>query len=196
MKVYMMRHGETDYNKARCFYGSADVSINDTGKQQAHRIKDIMADYPVDKIYISTLKRTYETASIIFENQVFDTVKGFDEKGFGQWEGLNADQIQATYPEEWQAWLEAPFEVTPPLAEPFTQFQHRVWEAFDRILKAHQNDSIAIVAHLGVLRLLYQSVIDKDAVFWNIDFPQGTVTCFENTHSNEWESYLITRKEA
>ncbi|GGE33841.1 histidine phosphatase family protein [Streptococcus himalayensis] len=194
MKIFLMRHGETDYNKARCFYGSADVSINERGKQQALQLQTIMANYPVSHIYTSSLKRTKETARVIFDSGL-TSILDLDEKGFGKWEGLTADEIEARYPKEWQAWLEAPFEVTPPDAEEFAHFQQRVWQVIDDLAVRHSKDSIAIVAHLGVLRLIYQRLIDTQAVFWDIDFPQGTVTCFDNRHSDEWHISILNGKE-
>lgn len=194
MKIYLMRHGETDYNKARCFYGSEDVPINATGRQQVLQLRDIMADLEVSEVYTSSLKRAKETASLIFDIAGI-ALSNLDEKGFGKWEGLTADEIEKQYPKEWQAWLEAPFEVTPPDAEVFSHFQQRVWQVIDDLVHRHAQDSIAIVAHLGVLRLIYQRLVDEQAIFWDLDFPQGTVTCFDNSHSDEWHTFILNGKE-
>ncbi|WP_303974244.1 histidine phosphatase family protein [Streptococcus merionis] len=190
MKIYLMRHGETDYNQARYFYGSADVPINDRGKKQAAILGQIMAEHPVDKVYTSSLERTHQTAELVFPTS-FDALKSLDEKGFGEWEGLNADQIQARFPDEWNAWLQAPFEVTPSGAEPFDEFQNRVWQTTEFLVEKHAQDAIAIVAHLGVLRLIYQYLIDRSAVFWEIDFPQGTVTCLKEVSEKQWEVEIL-----
>ncbi|MBF0777623.1 histidine phosphatase family protein [Streptococcus cuniculi] len=194
MKIFLMRHGETDYNKARCFYGSVDVPINAHGKQQALQLRDIMADKNVSQIYTSSLQRTKETARLVFDTDSV-ALSSLDEKGFGKWEGLTADEIEQHYPNEWQAWLEAPFEITPPDAEEFSHFQQRVWQVTDDLVDQHAYDSIAIVAHLGVLRLIYQRLIDRHAIFWDLDFPQGTVTCFDNSHSREWQTSTLNGKE-
>lgn len=104
-------------------------------------------------------------------------------------EGLTADEIEAAFPEVWQAWLEEPFEVTPPEAEVFADFQTRVWAATDRLLDSTE-DSIALVAHLGVLRLIYQRLVDPEAVFWNIDVPQGRVLLLEE-RDQTWQATLL-----
>ena len=148
-----------------------------------------MNDPTVTEIYTSCLKRTQETAQLAFPERKVQPIADFDERGFGQWEGLTADEIEAAFPEVWQAWLEAPFEVTPPEAEVFSDFQTRVWTATDRLLDT-TDESIALVAHLGVLRLIYQHLVDREAVFWNIDVPQGRVLLLEE-RDQTWQVTLL-----
>lgn len=178
MKIYLIRHGETDLNKARCFYGSLNVPINETGHRQAYHVARLMKKHKLNTVYTSCHLRTHMTAELIFgPDQVLNKLSDFDERGFGDWEGLDADKIQEQFTEIWEAWLAAPFEVTPPGAEPFVAFQKRVWKQTDNLIKAGKD--FALVAHLGVLRLIYQRLVDVGALFWDIDFPQGTVTIFE-----------------
>lgn len=195
MKLYLMRHGETDYNKKRCFYGAVDVSINQKGRKQALQIKELLADQEVDVIITSSLKRTQETAQLIFGTRKFQKIPAFDEKGFGAWEGLTADEIQERDSKTWQAWMEAPFEITPQGAESFADFQKRVFGALDRLLSEYSDKSLALVLHLGVLRLIYQHLIDEKAVFWDLDFPQATVTCLEHGTDKQWKISLLDGKK-
>lgn len=194
MKIYLMRHGETDYNRARAFYGSADVSINANGRKQAVILNHIMRKNPVDYVYTSSLQRTHQTANLVFSSP-FTPLKDLDEKGFGRWEALTADDIQASFPREWEAWLQAPFDVTPPEAEPFLHFQKRVQKTIALLLEKHSDDTIAIVAHLGVLRLIYQYLIDQAAVFWEIDFPQDSVTFLKKNSENKQWTIKVLKKE-
>ena len=186
---YLMRHGQTDYNRRRCFYGSHDVSINEQGQADSKQLALLMQEHPVDVIYTSCLKRTQETAQLAFPDRQVKAIADFDERGFGQWEGLTADEIEAAFPEVWQAWLEAPFEVTPPEAEVFADFRTRVWAATDHLLDT-TDESMALVAHLGVLRLIYQRLVDPEAVFWNIDVPQGRVLLLEE-RDQTWQATLL-----
>ncbi|KXT85908.1 Alpha-ribazole-5'-phosphate phosphatase [Streptococcus sp. DD11] len=186
---YLMRHGQTDYNRRRCFYGSQDVSINEQGQAEAKQLRLLMQERAVEAVYTSRLKRTQETARLAFPSRHLQPIADFDERDFGQWEGLTADEIEAAFPEIWQAWLEAPFEVTPPEAEVFSDFQTRVWAATDRLLD-NAEESIALVAHLGVLRLIYQHLVDREAVFWNIDVPQGRVLLLEE-QDQTWQATLL-----
>lgn len=193
MKIYLMRHGETDLNKKRCFYGRLDVSINQTGKDQAQSLHTLMQTIPIDKVYVSSLRRSQETAQLVFPIHHPIPLKNMDEKGFGLWEGLTADQIQEQFPLEWEAWLAAPFTYRPPEAEAFGDFQDRVWTETDRLVNEHPGQSLALVAHLGVLRLIYQRLVDPSALFWDIDFPQGTVTVVEKEGTNV-TAYLLGKE--
>lgn len=187
-KWYLIRHGETDFNKKRFFYGKADVSINETGKEQASRIHQLMKGRAISRIYTSQLKRTQETAAIIFPDQIPTAYKALNERDFGLWEGRTANEIQTAFPLVWEEWLESPFDVTPSKAEPFQKFKDRVHSVVKEIRESADAE-IAIVGHLGVLRLIYQYLVDGDADFWSIDIPQGTVLLLDDNGS--WEEMLI-----
>ncbi len=188
-KWYLIRHGETDFNKKRFFYGKADVSINETGKEQASKIHQLLKGRAISRIYTSQLKRTQETAAIIFPDQIPTAYKALNERDFGLWEGRTANEIQVAFPLVWEEWLESPFDVTPSKAEPFQKFKDRVQSIVEEIRET-EDDEIAIVGHLGVLRLIYQFLVDPKADFWSIDIPQGTVLLLEDKDS--WEETLLT----
>ena len=187
---YLMRHGETDLNKKNCFYGSEDVSINEIGVRQAQNLHDIMSGKTVTAVYTSELKRSKETAEIVFFEKQLEALSGFNERSFGSWEGMNADEIQAVFPTEWERWLESPFKYTPNGAEEFSLFQSRVWGVTRDLLKENENSNIAIVAHLGVLRLIYQYIVDSLADFWEIVVPKGTVLVLDEINDSWGKSYL------
>ncbi len=188
-KWYLIRHGETDFNKKRFFYGKADVSINETGKEQAAQLHQLMKGRSISRVYTSQLKRTQETAAIIFPDQNPTAYKALNERDFGLWEGRTANEIQAAFPLVWEEWLESPFDVTPSKAEPFQKFKDRVQSIVEEIRET-DDDEIAIVGHLGVLRLIYQFLVDPEADFWSIDIPQGTVLLLED--KDPWEETLLT----
>ena len=170
-KWYLIRHGETDFNKKRFFYGKADVSINETGKEQASRIHQLMKGRAISRIYTSQLKRTQETAAIIFPDQIPTAYKALNERDFGLWEGRTANEIQAAFPLVWEEWLESPFDVTPSKAEPFQKFKDRVHSVVKEIRESADAE------------------IDEDADFWSVDIPQGTVLLLDDNGS--WEETLI-----
>ena len=187
-KWYLIRHGETDFNKKRFFYGKADVSINETGKEQAALLHQLMKGKSISRVYTSQLKRTQETAAIIFPDQNPTAYKALNERDFGLWEGRTANEIQAAFPLVWEEWLESPFKVTPSKAEPFEKFKERVWSIVQEI-RERADPEIVIVGHLGVLRLIYQFLVNMEADFWSIDIPQGTALLLED--NDPWEETLI-----
>lgn len=191
-KWYLIRHGETDFNKKRFFYGKADVSINETGKEQAALLHQLMKGRSISRVYTSQLKRTQETAAIIFPDQNPTAYKALNERDFGLWEGRTANEIQAAFPLVWEEWLENPFEVTPSKAEPFEKFKERVWSITQEIRET-ADPEIVIVGHLGVLRLIYQFLVNTEADFWSIDIPQGTALLLED--NDPWEERLIKQED-
>ena len=146
----------------------------------------------ISRVYTSQLKRTQETAAIIFPDQNPTAYKALNERDFGLWEGRTANEIQAAFPLVWEEWLESPFEVTPSKAEPFEKFKERVWSIVKEIRET-EDPEIVIVGHLGVLRLIYQFLVNMEADFWSIDIPQGTVLLLED--NDPWEERLINQED-
>ncbi|EOI01909.1 hypothetical protein UAY_01317 [Enterococcus moraviensis ATCC BAA-383] len=179
--IYLVRHGETELNKERKFYGSLDVSLNQTGRQQSSVLAEKLCPIQFAQLYTSGLKRAQETAAIIKPNEEYKILPEFNEKSFGLWEGLSADQINYNYPKEWSAWLDEPFLKTPPKAEEFACFKQRVITGIKQIegnLIHNQDQPILIVAHLGVLRVIDQYFTSVYSNFWSIDYQQSCYTCY------------------
>lgn len=76
MNVYLVRHGETEHNKRKNFYGKLDVGLNEKGEKQSYKVGELLKDVKFNKIYISDRKRTRETAERILErNRFYDKEK-------------------------------------------------------------------------------------------------------------------------
>lgn len=177
MKLYLIRHGETEYNRRHLYYGKTDVSLNKKGIQQSFLLREKLVRVSLNvPVYTSSLKRTIETAKVIFPRQRKISMRELDEKDFGLWEGLNANQINQKFPDEWNKWLESPFEITPPNAENFSNFQNRILKCLKKILREQQD--FVLVGHLGVLRIIIRSFFPEYA-FWEITLDQGNYTLLE-----------------
>ena len=102
------------------------------------------------------------------------------EKGFGRWEGLDANQIQAQDPDHWQRWLAAPLTYTPPSVEPFHDFETRVERGL-KWLKQHAvaTEVIFLVAHLGTLRVIDQLLLQDQTYFYDRQFQSACYTLYE-----------------
>lgn len=182
MAIYLVRHGETSLNQEKKFYGSLDIELNEVGRCQSEKVADKLKHLSFEAVYISGLKRTKQTAELIAPKNTHQIIPELNEKSFGVWEGLSADEIEAKYPEEWQAWLEEPFEKTPPEAETFSSFKQRVLAGMKRIEKdfdEKNQTNLLIIGHLGVLRVLDQYFNREIIDFWSIDYKQGTYTVYE-----------------
>jgi alpha-ribazole phosphatase len=183
MKLLLARHGETDYNRQRKFYGSADVSLDKHGRQQAQALAEKIAVMRPTLLVQTNLRRTQQTIRPVcakFPTIPIITLPSFAEKGFGKWEGLDADEIEAQYPEEWNKWLRAPLTYTPPTIEPFVNFEERVHQGLQWLLQhLAEEDTVFIVAHLGTLRLIYQDIVDSSVNFYSLDFKAACFSLIE-----------------
>ncbi|HLQ39790.1 MAG TPA: histidine phosphatase family protein [Tetragenococcus sp.] len=174
MKIYFVRHGQTDYNRQRKFYGTTDVPINKTGKSQCQTVGRKLHRHSISKVYTSSRLRAMQSAQLIFPDHSFIARSFLDEWGFGLWEGLDADEIQAAFPLEWDRWLKDPFGYTPPGAKPYSQFVKVMIAGFEQLLL--QEEDIALVTHLGTIRVLLHYIYPEIS-FWDIALSQENYTC-------------------
>lgn len=177
MRIYLLRHGETEYNRKGLFYGVTDVPLNQTGVEQSRVIQEKLADLPLDyPVYTSERLRAQQTAELAFPKHERISLACLNEKSFGAWEGLHADEIEGKFPKEWQCWLAEPFRYTPPEADSFFQFQKNIIDGFSQLLV--EGKDFVIVSHLGVARVIL-SFCFPEKEFWDIALDQGNYTCIE-----------------
>ena len=152
MKLYLIRHGQTDWNVAGKIQGCHDIPLNATGKRQAEYLAEGMSRRPVTHIFSSPQKRALETAQAIAGRQGVGVtaLSGLREVEFGGWEGLTWKEIEAKDPERYAKWVETPAKVTPPGGESRAQIMERVGAAVEEILAAAKGD-VAVVSHGAAL---------------------------------------------
>ncbi len=151
--LFLVRHGETDWNLERRYQGQTDTPLNEAGWQQAERLARRLAGCPFDVIYTVTLKRARQTAEAIAVRLGVPVRPDprLREMRFGLLEGLTFDEAQARYPEMAAAWLtdrEQPF----PGGETFSQFSARVQGFLDEIRQAHDGQTVLLVSHGGPIK--------------------------------------------
>lgn len=162
MRLILVRHGETDTNKARLALGQADVELNEHGRWQAQRLALSLKREPIVAIYSSPLKRALTTAEPIasshgLEVQVDD---GLIEMDIGEMEGLTFQQVRERYPHFLQAWLgdQAAHEAMPG-GERLLDVQERAWQAIERIRERQEHGTVAVVTHNFVILTLFCRVL-------------------------------------
>lgn len=150
MKLYLIRHGQTDWNIQGKIQGSHDIPLNDTGRSQAARLAKGMDSRPVTKIFSSTLARAVETARMVGDRQKVDIylVPGLIEVEFGKWEGMTWAEIKEEYPAEYERWSVNPVDVAPPGGETQMEAMKRVAEAMETVMgMTNGREDIAVVSH-------------------------------------------------
>lgn len=95
MKIYLIRHGQTDWNIQGRIQGSHDIPLNETGRRQAELLAKGMDSRPVSRIFSSTLTRAMETAERISSRQKVEIcfMPQLIEVEFGKWEGMTWEEI-------------------------------------------------------------------------------------------------------
>lgn len=143
--LYLVRHGETDWNLQRRIQGSSDIPLNATGRRQAAHTGTLLARRSWDAIYTSPLSRAAETASIIAEHlglgepQLLPAVV---ERNYGEAEGMTGAQIDRHWPGR------APV----PGQESRAAVTRRVTQALRRLTRERPDEHLIVTTHGGVIR--------------------------------------------
>jgi alpha-ribazole phosphatase len=153
MNLFLIRHGQTNWNLEQRFQGQSDIPLNETGRKQAAVLADRLSADPFDAIYSSDLQRATETAKIICVSQIHPDAR-LREVNFGDWEGLTYDEIKAKHPETLAAWESDIFKNAPPHGETLEGLSVRVQSMLDELREKYEDQNILIVAHGGVLQTL------------------------------------------
>ena len=161
-RLYLIRHGDTVYNREGRYQGRMDVELSTLGKEQAQALGRRLADTPFTAIYASDLKRAQETAAIIaaYHNLPVRVEPDLRERDFGAWEGFTFAEIEERYPEEAKNWLQDPLRTEIPGAEGFGNLQRRVTKAIERIQASHPEEEVAIVSHGGCILAFLAHVLE------------------------------------
>ena len=159
-RIIAVRHGETAWNVDTRIQGQLDIPLNDTGRWQAQRLaRALAAREPIDVVYSSDLLRAWETAQAVGESTGAPVVtdEGLRERGFGVFQGKTFAEIEAALPEESLRWRKRDPYWAPDGGESLTTMRRRVVETLHTLASRHTGEQIVLVAHGGVLDLLYRA---------------------------------------
>jgi alpha-ribazole phosphatase len=155
-RLWLIRHGEpAEEVRHRC-YGALDVGLSETGRAQMAQVAEYLRAEPVAAIYASPRSRALESARILAAGRScpFEAVPDLREMDFGDFEGLTYDEIAARYSDLYRRWMETPTEVTFPNGEAFADMRVRVLRAVDAIRRERPGQTVMVVSHGGVNRIL------------------------------------------
>ena len=145
MKLYLLRHGLTEYNAKHYYQGKQDLPLSEAG-----RARLVRADFDMDVVYVTPLMRTAQTAEILFPTARLEVVEGLKEMDFGIFEG-RSDAEMAGEP-VYEAWIKSEWQLPCPEGEAWADFADRSCAAVDRLIRdAHARgaEKLVIVAHGG-----------------------------------------------
>ena len=157
MRLLLVRHGETEWNKLGKFQGQCDVPLNKRGFAQARQTSRAVSLNQVFTIYASPLCRTMQTAEAISGPSQTSVIPmdGLKELDLGELEGITGPEMQADWPQVYAAWREDPAELVMPKGESLKQLQERAWQTFLDMESAHQeDDTLVAVSHNFTIRTI------------------------------------------
>lgn len=149
--IYLVRHGETDWNAQRRIQGSTDIPLNDTGREQAAITGRLLARRQWDAVVSSPLSRAFETASIIAREVGLPeptTREALVERAYGEAEGLDWEEVDRRFPGDDPV----------PGRETREQVTDRVIPSLIELAEEHPGKDIIVVSHGGVIRSVLNEV--------------------------------------
>ncbi len=176
MKLYLVRHGQTDWNIDHRIQGSTDIPLNDTGIKQAEELAKQLKGKQFDAIYSSPLTRARQTAQILTGRDDLILDEDLRERYFGELEGKHVDWSQIGDD------LDRRLNLKVYGMEPVNDMLARTNRFVERIKSQYGPDvEILIVAHGGILRILHYSIVGYD------DDTNFRDTRFENCELREYD---------
>lgn len=175
-KLILIRHGETNYNLEKKYCGHSDILMNRKGVSQIKKLSKKVKSFHIDKIYSSDLKRAVQTSKILFNNRPVTRLEELREMNFGVFEGLDFEAIHEKFEDYHNLWLHDPMKVTIPGGESFKDFKKRVIAKIRVLLRKHKDETVAIVAHGGTIRLIICYLFKKSfKFFWQVEQRPGAL---------------------
>ena len=173
--LYIVRHGETDWNKMGKYQGITDVPLNENGLNQAKACGEALKDITFDRILSSDLSRALVTAETIRGDCTTPITvdKRLRELNFGDWEAMLFSDIEARWPGLIDEMYLRPHLVKVPNGESFKDLQDRAWAGLEEFLnKNDEEETLLIACHGGTIRTLLCKLLDISISHcWN--FSQG-----------------------
>ena len=192
LRLYLVRHGETDWNIESRIQGKTDIELNEKGRQQAEELADVLGKaYGIKRIYTSGQKRAAETAKIVgrhlgIEPQVRE---GLEEINFGKWEGYTWRQVREMFPKEYFIWHGNRRYEVPPEGESYQQLLDRLLPTLDDIMSKDREDVLSIT-HSAVIMTLMSYLYDTPFEDMARNYKTGNTQIVELDQSLFYQRYI------
>lgn len=184
MRLFIVRHGETQWNREGRFQGQQDTDLSAHGLAQGDRVADFLSNHRFEAVVSSPLKRariTGEKIANACKCKNFETMEGLSEIHHGDWEGLLSSEVRKTWPGILELWHTLPHTVVMPGdgGESLRTVQLRSLASIDAIATKYEGD-VCITAHDAVIKMLLCHFLDSPlSSFWNFQIANCSLTIAE-----------------
>ena len=184
MKFFVVRHGETDWNKLGRFQGHTDISLNDRGLSQARETAVASEDWGYTAIYSSPLVRTVQVAEEIAKvtPMLVSQEPGLKELSLGDLEGVTGEEMRNDWPALFAAWRTDPEKMSMPNGESLGELRDRTWQVILDIEQKHSSDeSIVVISHNFAIRSIVNELLGMPlAYFHRMSLNLASVCTFDS----------------
>jgi len=145
LKLILIRHGETLWNREKRVQGISDIELSERGIKQVENLANSLKDEAIDAIVASPLKRAYQTARIInqFHDLTIESDRNLQELDQGDLEGVRFSELMEHHLTFLEKWLKDPASVVMPNGEALSDLQRRAWPVIERVIKSGKNTLVA-----------------------------------------------------
>ena len=181
-RFVLIRHGQTGWNKEARFRGRIDIDLDETGMRQAEAVAARLAHCEATAVYSSPLKRAMATAEPISRHLSLQVVplEGINDMNFGNWEGRSIDDVKEQNKELFDLWRYSPDKLSIPGGETLDDVRRRVAATVDDLAVKHENDTVLLVTHRVVCKVLLCHLLGLDnSHFWQIAQDTTAVNRFQ-----------------
>jgi broad specificity phosphatase PhoE len=184
--LYLLRHGQTELSRKDSFCGSGlDPELTSDGLEMARAFADAYRETPWRAIYSSSLQRGIATAQPVCAPRGMDLQvrSNLDEIGYGKWEGLTREKVDATYHDDYTRWLADPAWNAPTGGELATLVARRGLQVVEEIKQRFSDGNVLVVSHKATIRIILCSLlgIDVGRFRYRLGCPVGSVSVVEFT---------------
>ncbi len=156
MRIYLVRHGETEWNRIQRFQGRINLPLNQEGRKQVKALALALRNKPLTAIYTSPLIRALETSYFIKDfhpsTPIFEE-KGLIEMDLGEFDGMKVQDWAEQYPDIRKAWNENPASFKMPGGESLKEVQARAKETLERITRIYPADTTILLSSHNFVNL-------------------------------------------
>lgn len=169
MNLFILRHGETEWNVEKRFQGQLDSPLTERGIEQVKKTGEILSNIKFDGIYTSTLGRAINSTKIVltinkyFNGEKIEKLKELNEIYFGEWQGMSHNEILEKYPENAYKYFNdvKNYNCKENKGENLKDGLKRFITGLNKIVKENRGRNVLIVTHGTIIELFLNYVNGK-----------------------------------
>ena len=167
LKVYLIRHGETLWNREVRCQGITDIPLTEKGYRQARSIAEALREEPLGLVLSSPLMRARETATVIAEpyGLTVETATELKEWNQGELEGLAGPELLRDHRAFCERWFKDPAGTAPPGGEPLQALQNRAWPIIDSLRERSLSGPLVVVSHNMTIGTILCATLGLDLAY-------------------------------